>query len=463
MPVIIIGAIDKDRGIGLNNELPWHITEDLKFFKEKTINNVVVMGNNTFKSLGNKELKDRKNIVLTKNNDLIENNPDLYMNMEKLNVYINKNRKKVNIYIIGGEMLYNYFIRKADIIYLTVIDKNFGCDCKFPFIPNNYEITNYSQSKFDDTQNVNYRFIEYRYTKEPCLNEFQYLHLAQDILKYGNERTDRTGVGTKSLFGRQMRFDISKSVPILTTKKVPFKLTIEELLWFLRGETDSKILEEKGIKIWSGNTSREFLDNRGLNHYEIGDIGPMYGWVWRHFGANYVDCKTDYSGKGIDQLEQVIHMLKTDPFSRRILMTDYDPSIADKGVLICCHGIVVQFYVEVIDGIKHLSCHVYIRSNDQFLGQPINILSYSILTYIIALKTELKPKELVISLGDCHIYKSHLTQIKQQLMREPLTPPKLVLNPEIKNKDWKDITVDDFELIGYNYNVRPTIKAPMAV
>jgi thymidylate synthase len=229
----------------------------------------------------------------------------------------------------------------------------------------------------------------------------------------------------------------------------------------LRGDTNSKILEDKGINIWKGNTSREFLDKRGLNDYEVGDLGSMYGYNWRHFGSKYINCNTDYTGQGLDQLEQVIHLLKTDPFSRRILMTSYNPLDADKGVLLPCHGLIIQLYVEEVDNVKYLSCQVYIRSNDMFLGQPINILSYSILTYIIALKVDMKPKDLILSIGDVHIYNTHLEQIKEQLKRDPLVPPILYLNPEIKKKNWTEITVDDFELIGYQ--PRNSIKAPIAI
>jgi len=188
----------------------------------------------------------------------------------------------------------------------------------------------------------------------------------------------------------------------------------------------------------------------------------MYGFQWRHFGAKYINCNVDYTGQGIDQLERVLHLLKTEPFSRRIMMTDYNPLDLDQGVLECCHGIVIQFYVEEMNQEKYLSCQVYIRSNDLFLGNPINILSYSILVYIVALKVDMKPKDLIVSLGDVHIYQTHIDQMNEQLQRLPLAPAILELEPSVKHKDWKDLTVDDFLIIGY-FNTMPSIKAVMAV
>jgi dihydrofolate reductase/thymidylate synthase len=463
MPLYIISAVENNRGIGKNNELPWKIKEDLEFFKQMTVNSTVIMGKNTYDSLPIKPLPNRYNIVITNNIQETENKNLLFTTIINAKEYIKNNTLYKDIFIIGGEQIYTYFVKHVNKIYLTVIDKKYECDRKFPFISNNYKITKVGDKKFDETEKVNYRFIEYTHTRRPCQNENVYLHLAYDILNKGNQRDDRTGTGTVSLFGQQMRFDISESVPILTTKQVGFKLTVEELLFFLRGDTNSKILEDKGINIWKGNTSREFLDKRKLTNYEVGDIGFMYGAQWRHWGSKYIDCNTDYTGEGIDQLENVINLLKTDPFSRRIMMTDYNPSDADKGVLLPCHGIVVQFYVEEIENIKYLSCHMYQRSADLFLGVGINILSYSILTYIIALKVDMKPKDLIISFGDIHIYNTHLEAITEQLKREPLTPPILKLNPEIKHKKWEDITIDDFELIGYSYNHRSSIKAVMAV
>ena len=199
-----------------------------------------------------------------------------------------------------------------------------------------------------------------------------------------------------------MKFDLKESIPLLTTKYVPWKSVVKELLWFLKGETDSNKLDE--LKIWQGNTTREFLDKRGLLHLKVGDIGPMYGFQWRHYGAEYKGCDADYSGKGIDQLKNVIKLLKTDPCSRRIFMTTVNVVDLESGCLHPCHGLVVQFYVSK----KGLCCHMYQRSVDSFLGLTWNILCYAILTHIIAKKVDLEPFELTISTGDTHLYLNHI-------------------------------------------------------
>jgi thymidylate synthase len=242
---------------------------------------------------------------------------------------------------------------------------------------------------------------------------------------------------------------------------VGYKSILRELLWFLRGDTDANKLAQEGVHIWDKNTSREFLDKTGLYDYKEGDIGPMYGWIWRHVSAAYKGCDYDYTGEGIDQLENVVHTLKTDPFSRRILLTTYNVSDAGKGCLYPCHGNIVQFNCEEHEGKKYLSCHMYQRSCDVFLGFPFNIASYAALTYIIAMKTDMVPKDLVISLGDTHIYNNLLQQTEQQISRAPFPFPVLKVSQTVKEKKWEELTVDDFELIGYHHH--PAIKGEMSV
>lgn len=291
-----------------------------------------------------------------------------------------------------------------------------------------------------------------------------YLDLLKRVMHMGSEREDRTGTGTISIFGDQVQFDISTHIPILTTKNVPWRLVIEELLWFMRGDTDSKILESKNVNIWKGNTTREFLDNRGLSHLPEGDIGCGYGFQWRHFGGDYKDCKTYYGlDVGYDQLANVIHQLKTDPFSRRIMMSAWNPKDMHKMALPPCHN-QVQFYVTVnaVTQEKQLSCHMYQRSVDTFLGFPWNILSYSVMTYILATMCDMKPHRLVISTGDTHIYKDHIAQVREQLYkRTPLPWPKLYVSPSVRDKSIDDITIDDFQVFGYFSH--PSIKAKMSV
>jgi thymidylate synthase len=283
-------------------------------------------------------------------------------------------------------------------------------------------------------------------------NEREYLRVLAKVLEQGDTRPDRTGTGTLSLFGEQMRFDISESVPVLTTKRVPWKSCVKELLWFCRGETDSKILSSDGVKIWEANTSRKFLDARGLYWLPEGDIGAGYGWQWRHAGA---DIRGDGSD-GYDQLAEIERLLKAEPHSRRIFMSAWSPKQLELMALPPCH-LSCQFYVSSDGG---LSCHMYQRSCDMFLGVPWNILSYSVLTYVLAARAGLKPKELIVSCGDVHVYRDHLEQAREQLSREPMAPPSLKVDHKVVSKEWADINIDDFELVGYESH--PAIKAHMS-
>ena len=226
----------------------------------------------------------------------------------------------------------------------------------------------------------------------------------------------------------------------------------------MRGDTDAKLLDEKKVKIWNDNSSRVFLDKVGLSHLEEGDCGANYSFQWRHFGQDYKDCDTEYEKKtSADQINNIIRLLQTDKHSRRIFMSAWNPCDLNKTVLPPCH-VSAQFYVDENDG---LSCHMYQRSCDVFLGLPFNIFSYTVLTYILATKCDLTPKSLHISLGDTHVYTNHVLQMKEQLSRAPLCNPKLFVSHEIKTKEIEDISIDDFELVGYHPH--SSIKAKMAV
>jgi thymidylate synthase len=283
--------------------------------------------------------------------------------------------------------------------------------------------------------------------------ETPYLTTVKQIIGNGELREDRTGTGTISIFGNQIRFDISEYVPLLTTKFVPWKSCIQELLWFLKGRTDSKELEAVKVNIWKDNTTREFLDQRGLTHLPDGDIGAGYGFQWRHFGADYKDCHTDYTGEGFDQIADVIHQLKENPTSRRIMFSAWNPSFLGKMALPPCH-VLCQFYVSFKDNQKYLSCQMYQRSQDVFLGAPFNIFSYTALTYLLAKMCDMKPQKLIISSGDTHIYKDHIEQMKEQVRRIPLSSPILRVSDTVTTKNIDDITIQDFDLDGYFYHPR---------
>ncbi|KAJ2692658.1 Thymidylate synthase [Coemansia sp. RSA 1285] len=291
--------------------------------------------------------------------------------------------------------------------------------------------------------------------------EKQYLDLIREILERGERRRDRTGTGTIALFAPpQLRFNLADDVfPLLTTKRVFWRGVVEELLWFVRGQTDANILSDKDIHIWDGNGSREFLDSRGLSHRREGDLGPVYGFQWRHFGAEYVDADTDYTGKGVDQLARVIRTIRENPTDRRIILSAWNPADMAVMALPPCH-MFAQFFVSSPGTDKAtLSCQMYQRSCDVGLGVPFNIASYALLTRMIARVTGLKPGHFVHCMGDTHIYSNHVDALKVQLEREPRPFPKLVIRRTPENVE--DFTIGDFEIEGYNPYGK--IKMDMAV
>lgn len=296
------------------------------------------------------------------------------------------------------------------------------------------------------------------------IEEVNYLKLLNNILQNGSERKDRTGVGTKGIFGTQLRFSLENNVvPMLTTKKMFTKGVIEELLFFLRGETDTNKLAAKGVNIWKGNTTREFLDKRGLKDLPDGYMGKGYGFQWRNFGG-YTDQVNTGDGSyellevpGVDQLKEVIHTLKTNPTDRRIIISAWNPYQLSEMALPPCH-IMVQFYVD--NG--KLSAQFYMRSIDTFLGLPFNILSYAILTRIVAQTVGIEAKELIFVGGDTHIYLNHITQVVEQIWREPYPFPTMTISKQLKTvKDIEDLELSDFHFEGYQSH--PPIKAEMAV
>uniref|UniRef100_A0A3Q2PEH4 Thymidylate synthase n=1 Tax=Fundulus heteroclitus TaxID=8078 RepID=A0A3Q2PEH4_FUNHE len=241
-------------------------------------------------------------------------------------------------------------------------------------------------------------------------DERGYLNLVEYIMENGRKKGDRTGTGVLSVFGAQVRYNLRDKFPLLTTKRVFWKGILEELLWFIKGSTNAKELSEKGVKIWDANGSRAFLDNLGFTEREEGDLGPVYGFQWRHFGAEYKDIHTDYSGQGVDQLQNVIDTIRKNPEDRRIIMCAWNPKDLPLMALPPCHAL-CQFYV--CDG--ELSCQLYQRSADMGLGVPFNIASYALLTYMIAHITGLQPGDFVHTLGDAHVYVNHVDPLKEQV------------------------------------------------
>lgn len=287
--------------------------------------------------------------------------------------------------------------------------------------------------------------------------EKQYLDLIRKILAEGDVRGDRTGTGTKAIFGAQMRFSLTdNTLPLLTTKRVFYRGVLEELLWFIRGDTNAKHLQEKGVHIWDGNSTRAFLDSRGLTANEEGDLGPVYGFQWRHFGAEYVDFHTDYTGQGVDQLQEIIDTLRKNPTDRRMVLSAWNPAAISRMALPPCH-MFCQFFVA--NG--RLSCQMYQRSCDVGLGVPFNIASYSLLTIMIAWVCNLEPGEFIHVMGDTHVYLNHIDALQLQLEREPRPFPKLRIKPGTQRESIDGFKFEDFELS--DYNPYPKIEMEMAV
>lgn len=289
--------------------------------------------------------------------------------------------------------------------------------------------------------------------------QIQYINLLKNIINNGSQSSDRTGVGTLSLFGSQMRFSLrNNSLPILSTRKIFHRGAIQELLWMIRGQTDAKKLQQKNIHIWDGNTSRKFLDDRGLQDMDEGQIGTLYGFQMRNWGGNW-DQHVKGTRTGIDQLQKVVSQLKNEPSSRRIIMSYWNVSQLDTGVLTPCHAF-VQFRVN--QKTKELDCQMYQRSVDCCCGLPLNIIFYSVLTILVAKITGYSPGQFIWTGGDVHIYSSHIQNAKIQIERLPFDPPKILINKQIKNiKDIQEMSFEDFQIIGYKFH--QPLKYVMAI
>lgn len=289
-------------------------------------------------------------------------------------------------------------------------------------------------------------------------DEQQYLDLVKDVIENGTIEEGRNG-STLVKFGNMMKYDLKNgTLPVLTTKKVAIKTCIQELFWFIRGSTSNDELNEMNVKIWNGNSTREFLDSRGLTERPEGDLGPVYGFQWRFFNAPYNDCKTDYTGKGKDQLQQIINDLKNPETrtSRRHILTAWNPAQLDEMALPPCH-MICQFHVR--DN-KYLSCALFQRSGDIGLGVPFNIASYSVLTHILAHHCYLEADEFVHFIGNGHIYSDHVEQLKEQTKRVPMTFPKI--NIKCRHDNINDYCLDDIEWID-EYKSHGKIQMIMSV
>lgn len=439
MKKTLIYACDEMFGIGKDGKIPWKCSQDLKHFKAVTSKgkkNAMLCGMKTFASMKDVSLEQRSLFCIGTNGDF----SSIQEALEELSEY-------EHIFFIGGSEIYKQSQYIVDDMYITRIDGSYDCDVHF-----RPEFTLFTLEHSESFVNGTF----YYYTS--LHPDVQYKALCSKILLEGKEKEDRTGTGTLSIFGHHMKFHLTNYLPILTTKKVYTRAIIHELLWFLQGGIDSKELEEKKVNIWKGNTSREYLDSHNF-HYETGETGPIYGFQWRHWNADYYGKNNEYypdkyKDKGIDQIKQIIHTIKNNPSSRRIILSAWNPEQLSDMVLPPCH-VMCQFYVN--DGT--LDCHMYQRSADVFLGLPFNITSYSILTCMIAHVCDLLPGNLYVSLGDAHIYKNHIEQIKIQRKRQHYPCPMLVLNSSVKDID--SFTFEDIQIS--DYLSQPVLKGEMAV
>lgn len=455
----IILATDLDGSIGLNGTgvsptLPWSIKKDMDFFKQKVntnsiipeFKNILIMGYKTWLSIKNTNLNKHICIVITKNNiDNVITVHDFNSAFIKSQTYINS-----DIWIIGGAMVYNAAIRHfgCKYIYHTLINEQFESDVKFDV--NNFKMKLITNFKSNDIDTISGKNVELTFNLYKNKNNIdaKYLKLLYNLKEKGTKRLTRNGY-TYSLFSKSITIDLNDGFPLLTTKKMFWKGIVEELLFFIRGDTNSKLLEEKGINIWKGNTSKEFLEKTKLD-YEEGSMGPMYGYQWRYFNGSYPKKEG-----GTDQLVKVIDEIKTDPTSRRILMTTFNPSQVHLGVLYPCHSIVIQFYVRN----EFLDCVMFQRSCDGIIGMPFNIASTSLLVHIIATICKYKPGRVTFDLGDYHIYDEHIEAVKEQLKRVPYNLPKLVIHNIKTLEDVEKSSLYNYEIV--NYQSHSVIKAPM--
>lgn len=449
----IIIAHNAEFGIGLNGNIPWKNSQELKLFREITDDSILIMGRKTVETLP--FLNNRKVFCISRKGELNQdnNNSKIFNSIDDALTFAEKEFPDKKIFVAGGAEIYREALEKhydtLYRIYVSIIQDSTRCDVHFDIY---HYISDYNIVFTKSSSN----FTHYVLQKDNKQEE-QYLELLEEVLEKGIERETRNGF-TKSLFCKNMTYDLTKGFPLLTTKKMFFRGVVEELLFFLRGDTDTKKLEAKGINIWNPNTERKFLDKIGKTERDEGIMGPMYGYQWRFFNAPYDEKSGQPSGenKGYDQLKMVIETIKKDPTSRRIIMTDYNPMQAEQGVLYPCHSIMIQFYVSE----KYLDMYCYNRSQDLFLGTPFNIASSALLLSIVAKVTGLIARHLHMGLGDVHIYNQHKSQVREQIERSPFPFPQIRIEKELNNlKDIEELQVDNIVL--KNYNSFPTIKAEM--
>lgn len=445
----IIVACTKHYGIGMKGKMAWKCSEELKLFRQKTEGSILVMGRKTVQNL---PLLKKRNIICLTRKDPSQykmNNDCVYKkSLQEALDFAKKYFPKKKVFVAGGGEIYRECLEKykdkINRIHLSVMNENYECDTFF-HIPNDWVIT--TENKYEE--------FTHKILKYVPDGESQYINILKDVLTTGKERDSRNSK-TLSKFNKHLSFNLQDGFPLLTTKKMFTRGIIEELLFFIRGDTDSKLLEEKGVNIWKWNSDRKFLDSLGMTERREGVLGQMYGYNWRFFDAEYDEEKAEPKEPGVDQLTNVVNEIKTNPGSRRLLITSLNPRQLPNCVLPPCHSVILQFYVDE----NNLDMFCYIRSSDLFLGLPFNIASSSMMLTLIAKLCDLQPRMLHITLGDAHIYDTHISVVKRQIERRPYQFPLLEISKDLRQiKDIEEMTTDDFLIHGYLCH--PGIKANM--
>lgn len=454
----VILATNHQHVLGIHNELPWKNSDDLQYFREVTTyspypdtKNIIICGRKTWESFGCRKLPGRTLFVVTSKASQLTSNASVFFlsSFDKAVEEALRLEIVYKVWVIGGRSIYLQAFHHplCGDVYWNKITAPIA-------IKDKSSIISLRDSAFHTHSSTNVSDVVKARIGSIGGLETQYLRLMKDCMLRGERRATRNAT-TLSLFDRSLSWDMDDGFPLLTTKKMFWKGIVEELLFFIRGDTQTKLLEEKGIRIWKGNTTREFLDRMGFTKYTEGEMGPMYGYQWRYFGKPY--NTTSVSGvSGVDQLISFIKEISRNPNSRRHLLTTYNPAQVHEGVLYPCHSLVIQAYVSAD---QRLNIKMYQRSADVFLGLPFNIASTSLFCVIISKLCNLKPGSVSITLGDAHIYETHLDACKEQLSRECYTFPtletlKFQTLEEVENSELKDYKLND-------YKYHPRIAAAM--